>query len=170
MSVAHLVPSAHGMIRREWWALNSGSYSLVIEEEGNGLSWLLIYDWDGGWEMIGSFRMRMALEYEGELMPRVGRIVDVGESNNPGSNEVVVVEEVEMGFLLLIYDWSYFWEIWNFQVSYYIYDGRYVYSNSIGESGSESEESISDVEQDMGSNDGWDEDTPSLNDLDYLDL
>ena len=84
MSEVHLVSSVQGMIHREWLALNSGVYSLLIEEEGDGMTCLLIYDWDGGWEMSGSFQMGLARDYEGEVMPGVGRIVDIGESNIPG--------------------------------------------------------------------------------------
>jgi hypothetical protein len=170
MSVVHLVSSVHGMIHQEWLALNDGAYSLLIEEEGNGTTWLLIYDWDGGWEMSGSFRMGLARDYEGEVMPGVGRIVDVGESSMLGSDQVLVVEEVEGGFWVLMYEWSFFWEIWNFQASCYISGGRYVYDDAIGESGLEGKESKDEEEPDEEATGGWDEDTLSLSAHDYLDL
>lgn len=169
MSETHLVPCAFGAIGREWLALDGGAYILVVEEEGNGMRWLVLYMWDAGWERSGAFRMGYLADYEEEVSARLGRVVDVGECNTPGLDEILVVEEGLRGFWLVLYEWSHFWEFWRFEVSYYVSTGRYVESGESEEPSFEGDDSTVEEEMiRMGDLDG--EETPSLSDNDYQEL
>jgi hypothetical protein len=169
MSETHLVPCAFGVIVREWIALEGGTYSLVVEEEGSGMKWLVLYVWDGGWERNGAFQMGCLDDYEEEVSARLGRVVDVGECNTPGSDEILVVEQGNRGFWLVLYEWSHFWEFWRFEVSYYVSTGRYLESEEDEETSFEGDDS--NVEEEIVRMNGLDEEEmPSLSDHDYQEL
>jgi hypothetical protein len=169
MSEMHMVPSQRGRICREWLAIEGGSNSLLVEEEGNGVTWLLIYGWDAGWEVEGVFRMGSVEDYADEVIPRFGRIVAVGESD-PGGEEILVVEEGMHGFWVLVYEWSFFWEMWMFEVGYYVSHGRYIHHGYDEEIEDEEDDTFDEDEVLLGNDDVYDEDEPSLSDHDYLEL
>jgi hypothetical protein len=163
---AHLVPPVHGRIQREWVATNGQTYFPLVEEERDGLTWLLLYGWDAGWNPVGVYLMGYLQQFIHEIGPRVARLVDVGTATLM-LFEIVVVEEDPRGFWLLMYSWS--WGAWRMGLVYFVGVGRYALPSN-GETQDESDNTS-----------GWDsesweerelptESLPSLSDNDYQDL
>ena len=101
----HLVAPLHGRILRDWLAEEAGTYHVLVEEGHLDEIWLVLYEWDAGWERVASFRMRRGDDYEGEVRSRFAPIVDVGENIDAVGESIVIVEKNNMGFWLLVYDW-----------------------------------------------------------------
>jgi hypothetical protein len=161
----HLVFPRHGRISREWLALCSGEYHIVVEEEQLGVIWLVLYEWDAGWEWRGSFRMGMHDEFGDEVIPHMASIVDIGEGDEETGETILVVEENKAGFWLLFYEWMMFWEQWNLGFVYYVRGGRY--ASTFGEA--LEDDVAGDLDDGQVGDPVRDEGTPSLSDNDYQD-
>jgi hypothetical protein len=53
-------------------ALEGGLYTLLVEEEEHGVTWLLLYGLDAGWKINRVFQMELLEDYTNEAMPRMG--------------------------------------------------------------------------------------------------
>ena len=166
---SHLVAPRHGRIHRVWLAEESNEYRLVVEEENESNTWLLVYEWDARWEVVASFRMGDRDEYQETIVARVANIVDVGESIIEEQESIVVVEENTRGFWLVIYDWHLFWDEWALGVVYFV--ANYPYTHPELEDLRNHEE-LEDIDADGDAVDSQlhRESTPSLSDNDYQDL
>jgi hypothetical protein len=166
---SHLVVPRHGRIHRVWLAEESNEYRLVVEEESESDTWLLVYEWDAGWEVVAVFRMGYRGEYQDTIVPRGANIVDVGESMIEEQESIVVVEENAHGFWLVIYDWHLFWDEWALGIVYYVANYPYIYPELEDQRNHEELEDIDD-DEDAVEPRFRRESTPSLSDNDYQDL
>lgn len=165
----HLVEPLHGRIHREWLAEESNEYHLVVEERMEDATWMVVYEWDAGWDAVASFRMGFREEYEGAISSRLARIVEVGESTFDDQDAILVIEQGRDGFWLVLYDWLLSWEVWDLRMVYFVSGYGYAYPLVDGWRNDDEVDDGSGSEGVQGAL-LLREDTPSLSDQDYQDL
>jgi hypothetical protein len=164
----HLVAPHHGRILCTWLAEESREYHVVVEEGSFDHQWLLLYEWDAGWDLVASFQMGFLEDYREDLAARFVHIINIGENMADGGDTILVVEESVAGFWLIIYEWMYDWDEYALRMVYFVDGGHY--SIPLVEVLDVSEISDGDDHDPVIRRLVQREETPDLSDQDYQDL
>lgn len=155
---------------RTWLAEESREYQVVVEEGSLDRQWLLLYEWDAGWDLVASFQMGFLEDYRVDIATRFARIVNIGENTADAGDSILVIEENVAGFWLMIYEWMYDWDEWALRIVYFVDGRRYSFPLPLMEVLEDSDISDDDDHEPMIRRLVPREETPDLSDQDYQAL